>query len=338
MKFFYLALLVLSFLLQVLPTTTVTCRSSPFGGATRFNAVFLGDFYAVSSDVEGSLAVSGNVNITSYTIGLKLSCTTPALENAIAGGSFSWGGGDLKTGTLVYGTTVNVPQTVGWGCQSGVQVPRAQKDYTSFFNGLKNDLQSTSTYLKSLTATGVSQKIYSTLYFNLTSANVNVINTDCATMASVSTYWMVGSNTGTVIVNVLGTGSCQLVNGGWQPNGWNFNNTIWNFPEATSLTLASVSGTVLAPFADINLGADNSWGAVNGHVFGKNWRGSVQINYYPFNGCIPETSSTSATTSSSTTTGTSGTTSNACAFMGTIPSTCSCTPVGSRCACHCDCC
>ena len=284
--------------------------------ASRFNAAFLGDFSAPSSDVEGALAAAGNINIASYTIGLKLPCD--GSENAVAGGSFTWNGGDLKSGNLVYGTSLSL-STMSLACNT---TPPIKRDSTNFFATLANDLTSTATYLNTLNQTGTTSILYSSLNFNLTSNGVNVFYTTCTDMnsGSVSQYAFTGSYTPSgVIVNVAGT-SCKLKNGGWQPNGFDWRKVIWNFPQATYLELNSVSGTVLAPKADINKGYSNYYGAVNGQVFGKSWTGAVQINLYPFYGCIPQQN-------------------DYCSPFKNIPqSGCTCVSVGTGCSCQCPCC
>jgi choice-of-anchor A domain-containing protein len=58
------------------------------------------------------------------------------------------------------------------------------------------------------------------------------------------------------------------------------NQVLYNFPDATKVNLAqSVYGSILAPNADLKVAGQ---GAVWGHVIGKSWEGSMQINHTPF--------------------------------------------------------
>ena len=68
-------------------------------------------------------------------------------------------------------------------------------------------------------------------------------------------------------------------NKGAYKNSTMTNNVLFNFGNATQVTLASdLYGSVLAPKADIKANPSVIWG----QVIGKSWEGNMQVNYNPF--------------------------------------------------------
>lgn len=62
------------------------------------------------------------------------------------------------------------------------------------------------------------------------------------------------------------------------------NHIIWNFCEATSLTVnrVAIMGTILAPKANVFGGS----GQINGQLFANSFNGSTPINWFQFNKCL----------------------------------------------------
>ena len=77
-----------------------------------------------------------------------------------------------------------------------------------------------------------------------------------------------------------GSFSPQITNAGFS-NIPNVTSILWNFYEATSFYAASVSipGTVLAPFANANLG-----GNIDGALIAENVVSTNEFHYFPFHG------------------------------------------------------
>ena len=72
-------------LLVLLLTAVVlsqSCSREPFGHATPFNLYVLGHLDACNSDVEGSIAASGDITLSAYAVGPRLpNIHTHALVN-----------------------------------------------------------------------------------------------------------------------------------------------------------------------------------------------------------------------------------------------------------------
>ncbi len=92
------------------------------GPAAEYNAVLFGDFSASSSDVEGRLAVQGDVNINHYTVGDKLD-SNQLHYTLVSGGDIVFPSGRVYYGNiLAAGDTSGIGSAVSNGMQPGAVI------------------------------------------------------------------------------------------------------------------------------------------------------------------------------------------------------------------------
>jgi len=89
----------------------------------------------------------------------------------------------------------------------------------------------------------------------------------------------------TVLINVTGSGQ-TFQNGQVFLNGVDASQVIYNFSDATSLTLAGSKnpfGTVLAPFANVSGG----FGTLDGQLIAQSFNGNIEFHNVLFTGELP---------------------------------------------------
>lgn len=234
------------------------------GVAGKFNVFVFGDFTSSNSDVEGAVAVGGNLNVSSYSIN--------ELNKAVAGNALvvannlSYSNGSVKNGNIDVGGTKT---TSSFGFTGSY----TDNDPINFANE-RTYLQNLSTSLNSLANTGTATYNFSGL--QLTASNntdAQVFDIDGSLFNSRNNTTFSGFSSGqTIILNISGNG--LTFNGG---TGTNFSgyNVIYNFYQATSLSTGSgATGTILAPLANITGG----YTAINGNVIANSWNTNTQVN------------------------------------------------------------
>jgi choice-of-anchor A domain-containing protein len=294
--------------LMLLGTGSAMASTNALGLDPSLNLLVFENFAPMSSDVEGTVAVGGNANISGYSINAHNLAGT-ALT---VGGNLSFSSGSISGDTSVGGNLVsnysgtyggnvavggNLDATAGisggssntvtvWGTTNGYQSwyqPQLLSGSGSFsqgvdFNALRTSLTGLSTRLDGLAAASAVDS-WGTWVF--TASNANGINVFDITSAQADDNMRIdglGAN-GSVIINVLGS-TVNFGNHGFT----NFNNRVlFNLPQATTLQLGWVDASILAPFASVGSG----YGLVEGQVVVNSWASSVQINDRPFVGQVP---------------------------------------------------
>ncbi|HJU39971.1 MAG TPA: choice-of-anchor A family protein, partial [Tahibacter sp.] len=256
---------------------------APLGAAGAYNGFFAETYAAQSSDVEGRLAAGGNVNINHYSIADKLPATTTG-GTLVVGGNLTFPSGRVYVGDiLVRGSAAGVGAAVINGLgpnQHLVANATMPVDFAAEFARLR----AWSDQLAALPANGtwVSQWGGLTLRGDNTSA-LQVFNLPGDVVFNSHTFAVERIPAGaTVLFNLSGT-SAGLRNMSLESLAPHRVRTLFNFPQATSLTLTSigVQGSILAPRAVI----DNPQGVVIGQVIARSWNGMMQLNHAPFEGC-----------------------------------------------------
>lgn len=262
-------------------STPNTC--APLGAAGGYNGFFAETFQAQSSDVEGRLAAGGNVSINHYSIADKLPATTTG-GTLVVGGNLTFPSGRVYVGDiLVRGSAAGVGAAVINGLgpnQRLVANATMPVDFTAEFTRLRT----WSDRLATLPANGtwISQWGGLTLRGDNTSA-LQVFSLPGDVVMNSHTFAVERIPAGaTVLFNISGA-SAGLRNMSLESLAAHRTRTLFNFPQATSLTLTSigVQGSILAPRAVIN----NPQGVVIGQVIARSWNGMMQLNVGPFVGC-----------------------------------------------------
>lgn len=251
---------------------------------TNYNAVVFGNYEASNSDVEGSLAVGGNATLRSYSVGSKLPTAANGTNTLIVGGNLSATDGQLSRGNLVVGgTNTSTRFTVANGTTTtGVSFD---------FAGLGAQLRDTSSSLSQYANTAQTVNNYGALNLTGSAADLNVFSITAAQLGS-SHGISISVNPGSqVLVNVSGS-VANWQNMGINLNGLSTANVLFNFYEATSLTMSGIgiNGSILAPQANVQFNN----GQLNGILIAANFKGSGELHSTGYTGGLltPQTSIT----------------------------------------------
>lgn len=302
------------FLVTLCATPAVSALSLDLGLASDFNTFVLGNMTSTHSDVEGRLAVGGDLNLDHYGIGAQLSNSYGTRDDLIVGGSLNIYDSRIYNGNAVSGVASSIPSTVGFYADANVIdrdpitgiVPVNGSyslgnpiDFASVAQTLRDD----STSWAALSSNGsVSDNAYGNI--ELTGTGLfNIFSVSAAELLTASSFWLNIPENSSALINVDGTfvsmrnfGFFRTVNGQRtqipdnSPDGANqllassSETVLFNFVEATTLELSEIGikGSVLAPFAATNF--YNS--QVDGNLIvssltspaGEN---TGQVNYFP---------------------------------------------------------
>jgi choice-of-anchor A domain-containing protein len=237
-----------------------------FGVAGRFNVFVFENFTSSNTDVEGAVAVGGNLNVASYSINER--------NKAVAGNALvveknlTFSNGSVKHGNIdVAGST----STSSFGFAGNY----TNSDPVNFDNE-RTYLTNLSASLNSLANTGSATYDYSGL--QLTASNntdAQIFDIDGNLFNSRNNTTFSGFSSGqTIILNISGD-SLKFDGGTGTDFGKYGFNVIYNFYQATSVNTGSgATGSILAPLADVTGG----YTAINGNVIAKSWNTNTQVN------------------------------------------------------------
>lgn len=272
------------------------------GRDAAFNVIVNGNLNILNgAEIEGKTAVGGNLIKKSngyFGVGESGGGTfvvAPSNQRALvirgttSGGNNSFGVGG--TGVLVggnYDASQNTfPNWINVSDNAGTSAAALGLD----FDNIQIDLAAKSQYWSTLPTTGVNR-------IGDNTSTLQVFNTSSVPSSGFSNI----PNGATVLVNVSGTNpNVAAFNAAWaaqfsgRPTVFRI---IWNFYEATFLSIPSFKGTVIAPYADVTLtGASFDGRIYAGGNLTINGTG-LEIHNYPFVGvlpCVPSTSCTNPT-------------------------------------------
>ena len=227
------------------------------GAAGSFNAFVFGSFSGVNGDTQGPLAAGGAVTLSSWAVNANAASNVGGYA-LVVGGSFMGGNGSVNGGKSYVGGAVAGNFTMGTVDSGAPPV-----DFTAAAARLKG----LSTTVATASKTGSYSSQYGGGYFTGTGADVEVFNLSAADFNSAGWFSTANIKPGaTVIVNVAG--SSLAMNGTLNP-GQLGNNVLFNFYEASSLSLKSIDASVLAPFAAVS----GSNGNLSGTLVASSFQG-----------------------------------------------------------------
>ncbi len=254
-----------------------------FKDALNYNALLFGNYEAQSSDVEGRLAVAGNISLNHYSIGDKLPVQSG--DVLISGADIVFPSGRVYNGNIRAAGSV---EAVGDPVRSGLESYASLEGNAHLnidFNVLKADLLRASTSLSQLPANTSYEYKWGGLYltgdcqsphqiFHLPGEqvmNAHTFSVKCIPAKA------------TVIVNIDGEHT-GLTNMSLESLHAHRERTVFNFYQAKQLTFhgIGVEGMVLASEADLI----NPQGVIYGTLIANNWQGMMQLNHHRFNGDI----------------------------------------------------
>lgn len=231
--------------------------------ASNYNVIALNDL-TLASHIEGRAAVGNNVTISGGNgeVAQHLTAISPTDRALVIGGNILGSGASFKmmNGSLYRNTGATIQPGVSFngGNGTGLQSPGlSAADVTT----LKNTYQGASNYYKNTAANNVASNLgTNNPNFNAAAANAKgqaifLVSGTALNASQGGLNLTMGTNVHDVVINVSGT-SINL------NNSLSFNlastrtNILWNFYEATSITLnANFAGTILAPYATVTVGS-----------------------------------------------------------------------------------
>lgn len=272
-------------------------------GLTPFNVLTFGNFTQTNTEVNGRLAVGGNLNSTGSAVGTNL----PGL---VAGGALVVGGSATITNTTVFkgNTFIAGTRTFSGATVNGLQAQNAALpvDFVTEYARLS----ALSDSYASLAPTASVTSQWGQLWFLGTNTQVNVFTIDAATLAAAGGgYHFYAPTNSSIIINVTGfanrtvfantgfnfcTGytntttftGCAQVNGD-NPGGLS-SRLLWNFDSDVQTTIVfggSMAGSVLAP--NVNLQA--TWGSCNGTFVLRSATSNCEFYMNNYQGFVPPT-------------------------------------------------
>lgn len=233
------------------------------GVANSFNALVFGEFRATDGDTQGPLAAGGSVDLTHWAVNSNAASNYQGYA-LVVGGDVSGNNGQVEGGSSYVGGAVSGSFTLG--SVNGGQVPL---DFASTASALT----ALSSRVSSASATGSFAAQWGGGYFYGTGADVEVFNLTQADFNAASWYSASGIKSGaSVIVNVSGT---ALAMNGTVNNGMLGDNALFNFYQASTISLESIDASVLAPWAAVS--------GANGNLAGTLVAASFQgLGHYEF--------------------------------------------------------
>jgi len=243
--------------------------------AKDYNVFVFKNYKASNSDVQGRLAAGGDVQISNYSVGTSLPSSANKSANLVVGGKLTASNGQLAHGSAV-AKSLSVSQN--FGAPTGtISIAPMPVD----FSAEQLRLSSLSTTLATMSQTaGVINK-FQYGGFTLTTAitGLSVFN---ITAANANNFTLTATKPGAVVlINVAGT-SASFQNMGFSFSGIDAAHVLFNFQDATTLTLGGIGflGSILAPKADVNFNNGN----MTGTMIAKSLTGNGEFHLATFQG------------------------------------------------------
>lgn len=249
------------------------------GLAKDYNLFVFENVTQPSSDTEGKVAVGGNASFANYSVGDKLPANSG--DVLIVGGHLQYTSGAVYNGNVVYGNTTNLTDSNFYAVS--VLHGTVEQGYPIDFVAARAYLENLSTALSGYTANGSVGSQWGGLTLTGTDPYLNVFAVSGSDLSSANNVTIDAPNGSVVLVNISGTNVSW--SGGLTVNGTAITNVLYNFYEATSITIQGIDvrGSILAPFAHVNFAA----GVQNGQMICKSLEGMGQFNHAQFIGNIP---------------------------------------------------
>lgn len=215
--------------------------SSTLGIAGVYNVFILGDITTVS-DTEGRFAAGGNVNLTNYSVGDRLTAAEVSLtDTLVVGGNLTFNGGTVY-GNIVHGGDFSGNVTL---LKGGTKRQGSTIDFSAVGQSLKDK----SAELAALPANGTTVYQYGSLTLTGTDPAVNVFNVPGDNVSNTYGITINVPSGSTAIINIDGS-NVKMKNFGFLPNNvLNSKKILLNFSQAAYLDMAGIGvmGSILAP-------------------------------------------------------------------------------------------
>ncbi len=265
-------------------------QCNALGTAGAYNAFVFENYKGTFSDVQGRLAVGGDLTIDHYSIGDQLPPAS-ARVSLVVGGDVVFPNGAIVQGSALIGGS---GAGIGTPVRNSLQPGQTITDHTALpldFAAEYTRLKALSQSIAALPANGTRQYQWGVmnLHGDCTSP-LQVFSLDGQEVLDAHTFALDCVPQGaTVVFNIAGA-AAGLTNMGFDTVYPHRERVLYNFHQAQQLVFAGVGvqGSVLAPDADIA----QPQGVIEGVLIARSWDGPMQINAVGFHGCgLPDASS-----------------------------------------------
>ena len=219
---------------MALPLATAGHAAGSLGVAGAYNVFTFADDTQQYTDAEGQVAVGGNATFTGYGVGDKLDSSYNSKNTLIVGGNLKYNSGQVFYGSIATGGTVTITSV---GTPNGTShVGAIPIDFTA----TKAQLIKSSGDWGKLTANGQTVTQYGGVTLTGTSSTLNIFKVSGAVLSSANNLNITAPAGSTVLINVDGSAD-TLQNFGFSVNGVSRQNVLFNFVNATQLTIQGIS-------------------------------------------------------------------------------------------------
>lgn len=241
----------MKFIKVILVATFIAMATPMFAGSlvNGYDVLVFNSFSANNSDSNVPIAIGGNAKASDYSFSQSLNSGVPGNYGAVVGGNLTMlGGNGPSPSTYVAGSAALANTSCNTGCVQTGGTPPVN------FSLLQTQMLNESSYLSGLASNGTVSSQYNGLFFNAGAANQSlyIFSINASQLTSGYTYLnFSGTGNATVIVNVNGSiaAGSSVVNGGFQ--GTNGSDVLFNFYNASQITVSSFDASILAPYATV---------------------------------------------------------------------------------------
>ncbi len=271
-----IALLALALTVIAIPTVA---QAAGLGVAGDYNVFVFGDFTATFSEIKGRAAVGGNAEFNGYGVGTGL--TSGSTDNVLmVGGDLDFTNGQVYYGDAQVGGSATL---TSFGSPNGKVYPNAVIPID--FNNEKTRLINLSANLASMKGTGTVAIGGTTLTLTGSyTTGLEVFNLDSSDLTGITKLSLANVTGGaTIVINISGT-SIDLSKIQDMEYFESYSEyIIFNFSEATTVSLKDVEGSILTPSAAVS----GTWGYMDGTLIADSYEGHTEFHDVPFEGDLP---------------------------------------------------
>ena len=268
------------------------------GPATGYNEFVIGDSSRSNSDVQGRVAVGGNLTLTNMSIASQV----PSGNNLLVGGNLTQTNGTVYGAAQVGGkatltntgggVTYHVDNKAGSSSNNGASIVSPSGLSPTFFSDAAAALKSESAYLGSLASTANVISQWGQSFFNAGSSTFAVFHITASQLANSGQLNFVSNAANTTfVIDVDKDGTTfSIPNTGTMFSGTNPSNighVLYNFYNTptgnNTINISSVNGSILAPDAHVNF----NYGGFNGQLIAGSLSGTGESHTKQYGGGDP---------------------------------------------------
>lgn len=248
-----------------------------------------------SMRVGGTFSTAGSTNITGNLDvgGNKTTLNNPTINGTVRvnGQIDITGGGGSVGGGVQYGSSYKGPSYINNSKVKNAAVTPTPAASPVNFGAASSFFQSASQQWAALQNNGVNSLSWGNRTLTGTDSQLNVFNISASDLSGIYSLAINVPSGSTVLINVAGT-SVTVPNVGITLNGSslvsegsgaNYGSVLWNFPQATNISMNSLGGSMVAPLADVSFNS----GQHNGVLVAMSSSGNGESHDYQFTGYLP---------------------------------------------------